>query len=127
MAFTFFIVFVPKNLPHHHHSLEVIPIHILLHVPIFVIVKHHMLVPLPDFAIRVKLLVIQNAHVVFANRYRLSRVRLQRVELPSCDCLDNLPLDCSFFFKYLSSVFAIGSFLGSEFWGLRGKEIGVEA
>ena len=67
MAFIFYIAFIPKHLPHHHHSLKVIPIHALLCVPIFIVVKHHMLVPLPDSATGVRLLVIRNIHLVFAN------------------------------------------------------------
>ena len=82
MAFIFFIVFVPKHLPHHHHSLKGISIQRLLRVPIFVVVKHHVPVPLPDSTIGVRILVIRDAHLVFTNGYKLSQVGLQRVELP---------------------------------------------
>ena len=82
MAFIFFITSVPKHLPHHLQSLKVIPIHILLCVPIFVVVKHHVPAPLPDSAIGVRILMIRNAHLVFTNGYKLSQVGLQRVELP---------------------------------------------
>ena len=114
----FFIAFIPKHLPHHHHSLKVIPIHILLRVPIFVVIKHHVLMPLLDSAIEVRLLMIWNAHVLFANGYKPSQV-----ELPGCDFLDILPLDYSFFLQYLSFVVAIGSFLGLGFWGWEGKRL----
>ena len=86
-----------------------------------------MLVPLPDSATGVKTPRDTKHTLSVRQWYGLSPVGLQQVELPSCDCLDNLPIDCSFFFQYLSSVVVIDNFLGLGFWGLRRKEIGVEA